>query len=177
MPLNRSQKEELISNYQQGLAVAPHVFLIDYKGISVPQATELRDRVRESGGQYVAVMNRMLLRAIEGAALGELKEHLKGPVAVAYSEDDPVALAKALSDFSKEVPEFEIKAGLVEGRPVAADEIREIAMLPNRDELIAKMLFLLQSPISRFVRALGAIPQQLVTVLHQVAQEKTKQEG
>ena len=177
MPLTRIQKEELILSYQQTLAVAPHAFLIDYKGISVPQATELRDRVRESGGQYVVVRNRMLLRAIEGAALEELKEHLQGPVAIAYSQDDPVALAKALSDFSKEVPELELKAGLVEGRAVAAEEIREIAMLPSRDELMAKMLFLLQSPISRFVRALGAIPQQLVTVLHQVAQEKTKQEG
>jgi large subunit ribosomal protein L10 len=174
MPLTRAAKEDLVSSYQAGLAVAPHAFLVDYKGISVPQVTELRDRVRESGGEYVVVKNRLLLRAIEGAALEELRGHLKGPIAVAYSEADPVALAKALSEFAKEVPELEFRAGLVEGRPVAAEDIEDIAKLPSREELLAKLLYLMQSPISRFVRALGAIPTQLVTVLHQVAQEKSE---
>jgi large subunit ribosomal protein L10 len=140
----------------------------------VPQITELRDRIRESGGEYVVVKNRLLLRAIEGAALEELKEHMTGPVAVAYSDADPVALAKALADFAKDVPELEFRAGLVDGRPVAAEDIKNIAKLPSRDELLAKLLFLMQSPISRFVRALGAIPAQLVTVLHQIAQEKSE---
>ncbi len=176
MPLSRTQKEDLVSSYQQGLALAPHAFLVGFKGVSVPQVTDLRHRVRESGGQFVVVKNRMLLRAIEGSALEELKEHFQGPVAIAYSDKDPVALAKALSDFAKEVPVLEFKAGLVEGRTVAVEEILEIAMLPSRDELVEKLAFLLQSPISRFVRALGAIPRQLATVLHQVAQEKAKQE-
>ena len=174
MPLSRARKEELVSSYQEELASAPHAFLVDYSGVSVPQVTDLRNRVRESGGEYVVVKNRLLLRAIEGAPLAELQDHLQGPVAVAYSDGDPVALAKALSDFAKDVPAFEFKVGLVEGKTVAAEGIKELATLPSREELITKLVFLLQSPISRFVRALGAIPQQLVTVLHQIGQEKSK---
>lgn len=177
MPLSRAQKEDLVSSYRQGVAKATHAFLVDYKGVSVPQATDLRNRVRESGGEYMVIKNRLLLRAIDGAALEELREHIEGPVAVAYCDGDPVALAKALVAFAKDVPAFEFKAGLVEGSVMAAAEILEMAKLPSRDDLIAKFLFLLQSPISRFVSALGAIPQQLVTVLRQIGQEKAKQEG
>jgi large subunit ribosomal protein L10 len=177
MPLSRTQKEELVASYTEGLATAPHAFLVDYKGVSVPEATDLRNRIRESGGQYIVVKNRLLLRAIEGAALEELKEHLQGPVAVAYGDGDPVSLAKALSEFAKDVPALEFKAGLVDGKAVAAEEIKEIATLPSREELVAKLVFMLQSPIARFVRGLGAIPQQFVSVLHQVGQEKAKQEG
>ena len=175
MALSREKKESLVASYRESLAVAKHAILVDYRGISVPQATELRDRIRDSGGEYLVVKNRLALLAIEGAEIEGLKEHFEGTVAVAYTDDDPLALAKALATFSADVPAIEFKAGLVEGRTVVADEIRQIAELPGRDELIAKLLFLLQSPISRFVRALGAIPQQLVTVLDQIA--KTKQSG
>ena len=177
MPLSRIQKEALVSSYREGVAEATHAFLVDYKGISVPEVTDLRNRVRESGGEYLVVKNRLLLRAIDGAALERFGEHLEGPVAVAYCDGDPVALAKALAGFAKDVPAFEFKAGLIEGRAVEAAEILEIAKLPSRDDLVAKLLFLLQSPMSRFVRALGAIPQQLVTLLHQIGQEKAKQDG
>ena len=175
MALTREKKEALVASYRESVVVAQHAFLVDYRGISVPQVTELRDKIRDSGGQYLVVKNRLVLLAIEGARIEALKEHFEGTVAVAYTDDDPVALAKALADFSADVPAIEFKAGLVEGRAVGADEIRQIAKVPGRDELVAKLLFLLQSPISRLVRALGAIPQQLVTVLDQVA--KTRQSG
>ena len=172
MALSRARKEELVSTYQQGMAVASHAIMVDYRGISVPQVTELRNKVRASGGSYVVVKNRLALRAIEGAALEGLKEHFEGTVAIAYTNEDPVALAKALADFSADVPALEFKAGLVDGQAVGAEQIKEIATLPGREELVAKLVFLLQSPIARFVRALGAIPQQLVTVLDQVAKAK-----
>ncbi len=175
MPLTRQQKEDVVAGYRDSVAVATHAFLVDYRGVTVPQVTELRDKIRESGGQYVVVKNRLMLRAIEGAAIEGLKDHFQGTVAVAYTNEDPVALAKALSDFSDDVPAIEFRAGLVDGQAVAADQIEQIATLPSREELIAKLLFLLQSPIARFVRALGAIPQQLVTVLDQVA--KAKEQG
>ena len=175
MALSREKKESLVASYRESVAAAQHAFLVDYRGISVPQVTELRDKIRDSGGEYVVVKNRLALRAIEGAEIEGLKEHFEGTVAVAYTNGDPLALAKVLADFSADVPAIEFKAGLVEGRTVVADEIRQIARLPGRDELVAKLLFLLQSPISRFVRSLGAIPQQLVTVLDQVA--KAKQSG
>lgn len=172
MPLTRQQKTDLLTEYQQGLAEAPHAFLLSYKGISVPQVTELRDKVRETGGSYTVVKNRIALRAIEGTALDELKDEFVGPTAVAYGADDPVALAKALTEFAKAAPVIEFKGGLVDSQQVTAEEVQQIADLPSREELIAELVFMLQSPISRFVRGLGAITQQFVSALDQVAKSK-----
>lgn len=174
MPLSHADKEQILESYQQGLAEAPHAFLLGYKGITVPQVTALRERVRQSGGSYVVVKNTLALRSIDGKALAALREHFVGPTAVVYGED-PVSLAKALTDFAKDVPAIEFKAGLVERRPVAAAQIKDIAQLPSREELIAKLLFLLQSPVIRFVRVLAAVPQQFVVVLDQIRAKKEDQ--
>ena len=155
MPLTRTDKEKLIAEYQEGLATAPHAFLLGFKGITVPQATELRNRVRATGGEYLVVKNNLALRAIDSTALAALEEHFAGPTAVVYSAKDPVALAKALTDYAKDVPAIELKAGMVERRAVAAGQIKEIAQLPSREQLIAKLLYLLQSPIVRFARVDG----------------------
>lgn len=172
MPLTRQQKEELIEGYQGGLAKAPHVFLVDYKGVTVTQVSELRRKIREVGGQYEVVKNRLVLRAIGGEALEELKDDFQGPTAVAFCGEDPVGLAKAVTDFAKDVPAIELKGGLLEGQPIAAEQVREIAQMPSREELLTKLVFLLQSPISSFVKTLAALPRQFVVVLEQVRQQK-----
>jgi large subunit ribosomal protein L10 len=174
MPLSKTDKEQLVSTYSEGLAEAPHAFLLSYQGITVPQVTALRDKVRQSGGYYEVVKNTLALRAIDGKALGDLKEHFVGPTAVVYSSKDPVALAKALTDFAKDVPALQFKAGLVEKRTIAAGQIKDIASLPSREELLTKLAFLLQSPIVRFVRVLAAVPQSFVTVLDQIAKKKAE---
>ena len=175
MPLSRSQKEALVAEYQEGVARAPNAFVLGYQGISVPQVTELRQKIRETGGSYLVVKNRLVLRAIEGEPLEPLKDTFEGPVAVAYSQDEPVALAKVLTEFQKQAPVIEFRGGLLNGRQVDPEQIEEIANLPSREELIAKLIFLLQSPIARFVRGLAAIPQQFVSVLEQIRIEKEKQ--
>src|SRR5215831_12343028 len=109
MPLTRADKEKLIAEYQEGLALAPHAFLLGFKGITVPQVTELRNRVRASGGQYAVVKNTLALRATDSQGLAALKEQFAGPTAIAWSQTDPVALAKALTDFAKDVPTLEFK--------------------------------------------------------------------
>ena len=172
MPLTKSDKEQLVNDYSNGLAEAPHAFLLSYQGITVPQVTTLRDKVRQSGGYYEVVKNTLALRAIDGKPLGDLKQHFVGPTAVVYSSKDPVALAKALTDFAKDVPALQFKAGLVEKRTIAAGQIKDIASLPSREELIAKLLFLLQSPIVRFARVLAAVPQSFVMVLDQIGKKK-----
>jgi large subunit ribosomal protein L10 len=171
MPLTRSAKEQLIAEYREGLAEAPHAFLLGFKGITVPQVTELRNRVRSTGGEYLVIKNNLALRAIDSTALAALEAHFVGPTAVVYSAKDPVALAKALTDYAKEVPALEFKAGMVERRAVAAGQIKEIAQLPGREALIAKLLYLLQSPVVRFARVLAAVPQSLVVVLDQVRKQ------
>jgi len=177
MALTRNDKEQLLAEYEKGLATAPHAFLVGYQGITVPQDTALRAKVRQSGGEYVVVKNTLALRAIDSKALSALNEHFVGPTAVVWSAKDPVSLAKALTDFAKDVPALQFKAGLVEGRAVAASQIKEIAQLPSRDELIAKLLFLLQSPIVRFARVLAAVPQSFVMVLDQVRKKKEEEQA
>ncbi len=171
MALTREKKEELLELYKEGVAAAPHAFLINAQGITVPQITALRDKVRESGGTYVVVKNRIARRAIEGAALEGLQDQFVGPTAIAFG-DDPVSIAKTLTEFSKDVPTFEFKGGLVDGQPISAEQVSAIADLPSRDELIAKLLFLLQSPVTRFVRTLAALPRDFVLVLEQIRQQK-----
>ncbi len=172
MAQTRTQKQEIIEHYEGGLAAAQHAFLVSFEGLTVSQATDLRDRIREQGGTYEVVKNRLALRAIEGRSLQGLKDQFRGPTAVAYVEDDPVQLAKALTDFRKDVPAIEFKGALVDGQAVDASEVESIAQMPGREELLAKLLYLLQSPITRLARGLAAIPRQLVVVLDQVAKEK-----
>ena len=172
MPLSRQQKEQLVESYQEGLAKAPHAFLVDYKGVTVIQVSELRQKIREAGGRYEVVKNRLVLRAIGGEALERLQDQFEGPTAVAFSGEDPVGLAKAITDFAKDVPAIEVKGGLVEGQPVEAADVKEIAQLPSREELLTKLVYLLQSPVSSFVKTLAALPRQFVVVLDQVRQRK-----
>jgi large subunit ribosomal protein L10 len=172
MAVSRQQKEALAAGYGRELAEAPHAFVVGFRGINVAQVTELRRRIRERGGRYVVVKNTVAKRAIAGKPLAQLGQHLSGPTAIAFGAD-PVSLAKVLTEFVKEAPVIEFKAGLVEGRPIAADQVGEIAALPGRAELIAKILFLVKSPVARLVRVLGACgPQRLALVLDQVAKQR-----
>ena len=173
MALSRAQKQEILGGYGGVLADAQHAFVIGFKGITVVQATELRSRIRAKGGKYLVVKNTLARRAVEGRPLAQVSEYFTGPTAVAFGTD-PVSLAKVLTDFAKESPVIEFQAGLVEGRPVAANQVAEIAQMPSREQLIAKLLYLLQSPITRFVRVLAAAgPQRLAIVLDQVAKNKS----
>jgi large subunit ribosomal protein L10 len=172
MPLTKQQKSELVEHYREGMATAPHAFLLDYKGISVPQVTELRQKIRDTGGQYLVVKNTLALRAIEGGPMDQLRELFDGPVAVAFSHEDAVGLAKALSESAKTMPAIQVRGGLVNGQQVAGDQLQAIASLPSREELIAKLLYLLQSPITRFARVLAAIPRDFVVVLDQIRRQK-----
>lgn len=175
MALTQARKDDLTAKYTAELAAAPHAFVLGFQGIKVPQVTELREKVRQSGGTYLVVKNTLALRALDGRALAELKQHFTGATAVAFTHGDAVALAKTLTQFAKDVPAIQFKGGIVEGQAIAPDQVKEIANLPGRKELIGKLLFLLQSPITRFVRTLAAIPRDFVVVLDQVRLKKEEQ--
>jgi large subunit ribosomal protein L10 len=173
MAVSRAKKESLLESYEQVLAGAPNAFLIGFRGIKVTQVTELRRLIREKGGHYVVVKNTVARRAAAGTPFEALSDRFEGPTAIAYSLTDPVALAKVLTEFVKTAPVLEFKAGLVEGRPIAANQVDEIAAMPGRQELLAKLLFLMKSPISRFVQVLAASgPRRLAVVLDQIAKQK-----
>jgi len=170
--MNRNDKTQAISEFTEGIGQATNAFLIDFKGITVPQVTELRKQVRETGSDYVVVKNTLALIAVKDSPLVALKEQFSGMTAVAYNRTDAVALAKALTKFAKDVPTVQFKGALLNGQIVPAAEIQNIASLPSREELVAKLLFLMQSPIRGLVTVLQANIRNLAVVIDQIAKQK-----
>jgi large subunit ribosomal protein L10 len=177
MALDRATKEKLLDDYNSGFAKSPNAFVVGYRGMSVPQVDDLRKKVRATGGRYQVVKNTLALIAVKDTPLQPLSEHFAGPTAIAYSGKDAVALAKVLTDFTKGAELLEFRGGLVDGQTIKGADVKAIADLPSREVLIGKLLFLLQTPITRLVRDLGAITQQFVSVIDQVRQQKESQSG
>ncbi len=171
--MNRDEKAQAISEFAEGIGQATNAFLIDFKGITVPQVTELRKQVRETGSEYVVVKNTLALIAVKDSPLKTLEKQFTGMTAVAYNKTDAVALAKALTKFAKDVPTVQFKGAMLNGQIVPAAEIQNIASLPSREELVAKLLFVLQSPIRGLVTVLNANIRNLAVVLDQIAKQKT----
>jgi large subunit ribosomal protein L10 len=170
--MNRNDKAQAISEFTEGIGQATNAFLIDFKGITVPQVTELRKQVRDTGSDYVVVKNTLALIAVKDSPLVALREQFSGMTAVAYNKTDAVALAKALTKFAKDVPTVQFKGALLNGQIVPAAEIQNIANLPSREELVAKLLFLMQSPIRGLVTVLQANIRNLAVVIDQIAKQK-----
>ena len=168
----RAEKAAAVSEFSEGIGKATNAFLIDFKGITVPQVTELRKQVRETGSDYIVVKNTLALIAVKDSPLTQLKQHFSGMTAVAYNATDAVALAKALTRFAKDVPAVQFKGVLVNGLAVPTTEIQNIANLPTREELVSKLLYLLQSPVRGLVTVLSANIRNLAVVLDQIAKQK-----
>ncbi len=164
--MNRSEKQQLIDELHQELDKSPHAVLVDFKGLSVPAATEFRRKLRAAGSRYRVVKNSLALRAAKGTALERLESRLEGATGIAYTADDPVALAKVLVDFAKEHPALSVKAGVVASSQVLdAEGVKALSTMPGLAELRARLLGLLQEPATELVRLLGTPATQLVRVM------------
>ena len=170
--MNRDEKAQAISELESGIGKATNAFLIEFKGITVPQVTELRKQVRESQSDYVVVKNTLALIAIKDSPMIALKDQFTGPTAVAFNSGDAVGLAKALTKFAKDVPAVTFKGAMLNGQIVAATEIQNIASLPSREELIAKLLYLMQHPIRGLAVVLNGTIRNFAVVLDQIAKQK-----
>jgi len=170
--MNRDEKAQAISELEGAIGSATNAFLIDFKGITVPQVTELRKQVRESNSKYIVVKNTLALIAVKDSPLKSLEKAFTGPTAVAYNTTDAVALAKALTKFAKDVPTIQFKGALLNGQAVPASEIQNIANLPSREELIAKLLYLMQHPIRGLAVVLNGTIRNFAVVLDQIAKQK-----
>ncbi|HHU17702.1 MAG: 50S ribosomal protein L10 [Anaerovoracaceae bacterium] len=154
---NLKEKQAVVDEIKQKLEKAQSAVVIDYIGINVAQADEMRRKLREANVDYTVYKNTLLSRAIEGTKFEGLKDVLSGPSAVAISYDDAIAPARVISGVIKEYKKMEFKAGVIEGTLYDADGIKAIASLPSRDELIAKFMGSIQSPVSKLVRTLQAV--------------------
>lgn len=169
--MKREEKAQAISDYES-IGQATNAFLIDFKGITVPQVTELRKQVRETGSRYIVVKNTLALIAVKDSPLKTLEKQFSGMTAVAYNRTDAVALAKALTKFAKDVPTVSFKGAMLNGQIVPASQIQNIASLPSRAELVSKLLFLMQSPIRGLVTVLNANIRKIAVVLDQIVKQK-----
>jgi large subunit ribosomal protein L10 len=172
--MNRTEKAAAVETLEQDLAKAGNAILFGFAGLKVTEVTELRRQVRGTHSKYIVVKNTLALRAVKGTPLDQMSQFFQGPTAVVYNSSSPVALAKVLTTFAKANPNLVFKGALVDGRPVAAKEIQAIADLPSREELVARLLFLIQSPLRRLVLVLNGPVRNLAGVMHQIAEQKSK---
>ncbi len=153
-------KKTIVSEIEEKLKSAATVVVVDYRGLSVSQVTELRKNLREQGIEFKVYKNSMSRRAAEAAGLEGLNEHLTGPNALAFSTEDVVAPAKILNDFAKVNKQLEIKAGVIEGVLASAEEMKALAELPSRDGLLSMLLSVLQAPMRNLAAITKAVAEQ-----------------
>ena len=163
----RSEKQADLDKLKSELAKVSTVILTTFQGIKVGEDTKLRRAVQAAGGKYKVVKNTLAERAGAGTPAENLLKNLTGTNSIAYTETDPVALAKAITKIAKDVPAFQFKSGVVEGRVVSIADIKQLANLPSREELISKIMFLLNAPAQRIAVALNALPRNLAVTVNE----------
>jgi large subunit ribosomal protein L10 len=173
MAVSRADKDTELGTLTAAFRAADTAVLVDYRGITVPQVTELRRQIRAVGGSYRVVKNTLARRAAVGTSLEAVVAEFTGTTAVVSTERDPVALAKALTTFAKATPTISVKAAVVQGRGVAPAMVDELANLPGREDLAARLLYVLQAPMQQLVTVLSAVPRSLVNVLAASERERT----
>lgn len=171
MALTKANKVEHVEKLHGELEHAAGAIVATFSKMTVMQDYELRKVLRSAGGKYRVVKNTLAERAAKGTALKGALQNLAGVTSLAYTETDPVALAKALQKYTKENPEFKVKAGVLDGKVLSAAEVDALATLPSRDELLSKLLFLMSAPAQRLVTVVNAAGRDLAVVLDQGVKE------
>ena len=167
MAVTRARKIEQVDQLSKDLQRVSTVIVTTYTKLTVAQDYELRKALRSSGAKYAVVKNTLVERAAKGTKVEGALKDLAGVTSIAYTEGDPVALAKALSKYAKDNPEFAFKAGVVEGRVISVKEIDALATMPSKEEIYSKLLFLINAPAQRLVTVMNAVGRDIAVVINQ----------
>jgi len=165
-------KTQNVDEIKEKINKAQSMILVDYRGLNVEQITELRSQYRKAGVDYKVYKNSMMRFAFKDSGLEGFNEFLKGPSAIAFGYDDPVAAAKVTSEFAKTNEKLEIKAGIVDGKIIDVQEVKDLAALPSREVLIAQVLGGFNAPIQGFANVLQGTVRGLVVALNAIAKKK-----
>jgi large subunit ribosomal protein L10 len=169
----RAQKQKDLEALTEQFQRASSAMLVGFNKLTVSKDQELRNQLREAGVRYEVVKNTLARKAAEGTPFEQAAEHFKGVTAIAISEGDPVSLSKAISKFTKANPDiFSFKVGVVEGKVVAIRDVEAIASLPSKEELISKVMFLINCQAQRLVTVISAVPRNLAVVIKQIGEQK-----
>lgn len=177
MAVTRAKKIDQVSALAGQLKSVKNGFVAGFGKLTVAQDDELRRAVRAAGGKYRVVKNTLAMRAAKDTVFAEALKGLKGRTSVAYTTGDPVALAKALTKYAKDNPELTFKAGIVEGKAIAAKDIDALANMPSKEEIYSKLLFLMNAPATRLVSALAGVGRKMAVVINQGVKESKFQGG
>ena len=178
MAVTKAKKAEQIQKLNRDLQKASSMIVGTFTKLTVAKDFELRKTVRSAGGRYQVVKNTLAKRASEGTMVAEALKSLEGVTSIAYTEGDPVALAKALSKYVDDNPEYSFKAGILEGRVISLKEIKALATMPSKEEIYSKLLFLINAPAQRLVTVMNAAGRDLAVVINQgVEKKKFKEAG
>ena len=167
----KEDKQKDIEALRKDLAESQNLFVTGYEKLRVDQDFELRKVVRGAGGKYRVIKNNLAEKASEGTPAGQVLGNLKGMTSLAYTSGDPVALAKALTTYAKANPTFTFKAGMVEGRAIDIRAINDLATMPSKEEIFAKLLYLINAPAQRLVTTMNAVGRNLAVVVDQGVKE------
>ena len=167
MAVTRAKKTEQVEKLGKELQNVSSLIVTTYSKLTVAQDYELRKTLRSSGAKYLVVKNTLAERAAKGTKVEEVLKNLSGVTSIAYTSGDPVALAKALSKYAKDNPEFSFKSGVVEGRVISINQIQALATMPSKEEIYSKLLFLMNAPAQRLVTVMNAVGRDIAVVINQ----------
>ncbi len=170
--MNREEKQKAVQDLRDKFLRYDVAVLTRFSGLKVSELGELRRGLKKISVDYQVVKNSLLKRAMEGTDVALLRNHIRGPLAIALGKGDIVSLAKALTVYMKEHPKFQIEAGVVGGKLLEGQAVEEAATLPSREELVAKLLFLLNAPVAGLMGVMREIPGKLLRTLDAIRQQK-----
>jgi large subunit ribosomal protein L10 len=173
----RQEKEQDIATLKEDFSKTGNALIVSFQGLPVLKDWELRRALSQADLNYRVVKNTLCRIAVEGTPLEPLKEHFIGMTAIAYSDKDPVGLAKVLSNFAKDNAQLTFKAGIVEGRVIKVKDIDALAKMPSKEELVSKLMFILNSQAQRLATVLNGVPRNLAVVVNEIAKQKEQKES